>query len=55
MKTKHSTEFMHLNKILIYYYLSNSKNSYYFLMKDFESFMTNKTKHRGKKVFVDIV
>ena len=35
--------------------LSNSKNSYYFLIKDFESFMTSKTKHRGKKVFVDIV
>ena len=34
--------------------LSNSKN-YYFLMKDFESFMASKTKHRGKKVFVDIV
>ena len=33
--------------------LSNSKN-YHVLIKDFNRFMTNKTKHHGKKHFFDI-
>ena len=36
--------------------LSNSKSSHYVLIKDFNRFMTNKTKHHGKKrSFFDII
>ena len=31
--------------------LSNSETSHYVLTKDFSRFMTNKTKHDGKKQF----
>ena len=31
--------------------LSNCKNSTYALIKNFDRFMTNKTKHHGKKHF----
>ena len=34
--------------------LSNSENSCYVLIKDFNRFMTNKAKPHGKKHFVDI-
>lgn len=35
--------------------LSNTKNLHYFLIKEFNRFMNNKTKHHGKNIFVSIV
>ena len=34
--------------------ISNNKNYYYVLIKDFNRFMANKTKHQGKKCFFNI-
>ena len=40
----------HLDLLL----LSNSKNFHYVLIRNFNRFMANKTKHHGQKFFVDI-
>lgn len=34
--------------------LMNTKNLHYFLIKEFNRFMNNKTKHHGKNIFVNI-
>ena len=34
--------------------LSNPKNYHHVLIKDFNKFVTNKTKHHGKNIFVNI-
>ena len=42
----------HVKKnMLIYYYYQIPKNSHYVLIKDFNRFMTNKTKQNGKNNF----
>ena len=43
-----------LEKSIYLLLLSNSENSCYVLIKDFNRFITNKTKPHGKKHFVDI-
>ena len=35
--------------------MSEARNSHYVLIKDFNRFMTNKTKHYGKKTFLSIL
>lgn len=35
--------------------LSNSKNPFYVEFKDLDRFMTNKTKHHGKRNFLSIL
>ena len=53
---KHQTIFIFQNKFLKnMLILSKLKNSHYFLIKDFNRFMANKTKHREKSIFVNIV
>ena len=49
MKVKHDFE-KHVDLLQ----LSNSKNSEYILIKNFNRFMTNKTKHRGEKTLLAI-
>ena len=55
MKMKHHTVFILHNKLLenmlIYNYCRVLKNFHYVLIKDFNRFMTDKTKHHGKKHF----
>ena len=55
MQIKHYTAFSLPNKLLIKNFnlllLSNYKNSHYVWIKDFNEFITNKTKHHGKKYF----
>ena len=57
-KMKQHTVLMHQNKLLakknvLIYYFYWILNSYYVLIKYFNKFMTKKTKHHGKKNFVD--
>ena len=47
--TSNQTFEIHVDLLLLL--LSNSKNYHYVLIKDFNGFMTNKTKHRGKNHF----
>ena len=58
MKMKHHTYLtstQYFEKHVDLLKLSNSVNSHYVLMKDFNRFMTNETKHFGKKYFLSIL